>query len=431
MGRYEEAQAVGLDALAPGREARPHRAGLRRDHHAERAARRPGPRSALRAALVDAVAARPRTPARCTPSCAAASCSAAPTRTGPSSTRPSAGSAAPSTLGERRRRRRGRRTRFEARWQLAWVLQVARATGTSALALCDVRRPAAAADGSARCWTALRVTVEVARGDDVTAEPRGRCAASGRGRAGSPSTPAAAAIRMAGRRGDPAGGRGGVRRRGHRADRDLARVVQRPDPAGRRRARGARRRRGRDVGGRAGVVPRPGARGCTPTAARCSTATPTRRASGGPRAAPGCSGSTPSGCGCAGWRGSTPRRSTCCVGAWREDASRFEEFGDVHELARSRTVLAGILRAAGDPAGGPRAGRPGPGRRPYHPAWFRSLFVYAIAQVRMFRDLEAGFLHDADLLGLRHPDRRHGRPRHVRPGPHDPRLRRSTAGCGG
>ena len=40
------------------------------------------------------------------------------------------------------------------------------------------------------------------------------------------------------------------------------------------------------------------------------------------------------------------------------------DFGDVHELARSRTALAGILRATGDPAGGPRAGRPGPGRRP-------------------------------------------------------------------
>ena len=38
------------------------------------------------------------------------------------------------------------------------------------------------------------------------------------------------------------------------------------------------------------------------------------------------------------------------MGAWREDAARFEELGDVLELARSRTVLAGILRAGGDPA---------------------------------------------------------------------------------
>jgi DNA-binding NarL/FixJ family response regulator len=36
------------------------------------------------------------------------------------------------------------------------------------------------------------------------------------------------------------------------------------------------------------------------------------------------------------------------VETWREDARLFEEFGDVHELARSRTVLAGILRASGD-----------------------------------------------------------------------------------
>ena len=48
--------------------------------------------------------------------------------------------------------------------------------------------------------------------------------------------------------------------------------------------------------------------------------------------------------------GSDPPALDELVGAWREDASRFEEFGDVHELARSRTVLAGILRAGGDPA---------------------------------------------------------------------------------
>ena len=35
-----------------------------------------------------------------------------------------------------------------------------------------------------------------------------------------------------------------------------------------------------------------------------------------------------------------------------------------------------------------------------HPAWFRSLFVYAIVQVRMFRDLDAGFLHDAIFWGF-------------------------------
>jgi DNA-binding CsgD family transcriptional regulator/tetratricopeptide (TPR) repeat protein len=36
------------------------------------------------------------------------------------------------------------------------------------------------------------------------------------------------------------------------------------------------------------------------------------------------------------------------VGTWREDAQLFEDFGEVHELARSRTALAGILRASGD-----------------------------------------------------------------------------------
>ncbi len=39
------------------------------------------------------------------------------------------------------------------------------------------------------------------------------------------------------------------------------------------------------------------------------------------------------------------------VGSWRTDAALFEEFGDAHELARSRTVLAAILRASGDLAG--------------------------------------------------------------------------------
>ena len=39
------------------------------------------------------------------------------------------------------------------------------------------------------------------------------------------------------------------------------------------------------------------------------------------------------------------------VDTWREDAVLFEDFGDVHELAGSRAVLAGILRASGDQAG--------------------------------------------------------------------------------
>ncbi|WP_346386508.1 AAA family ATPase [Nocardioides sp.] len=38
------------------------------------------------------------------------------------------------------------------------------------------------------------------------------------------------------------------------------------------------------------------------------------------------------------------------VDTWRETVLLVEEFGDVYELARVRTALAGILRAAGDPA---------------------------------------------------------------------------------
>ena len=39
------------------------------------------------------------------------------------------------------------------------------------------------------------------------------------------------------------------------------------------------------------------------------------------------------------------------VEAWREAEQLFDDFGHVHELAAVRAVLAGILRATGDPAG--------------------------------------------------------------------------------
>jgi DNA-binding CsgD family transcriptional regulator len=39
------------------------------------------------------------------------------------------------------------------------------------------------------------------------------------------------------------------------------------------------------------------------------------------------------------------------VDTWRETVVLFEDFGNAHELARVRTVLAGILRATGDTAG--------------------------------------------------------------------------------
>ena len=39
------------------------------------------------------------------------------------------------------------------------------------------------------------------------------------------------------------------------------------------------------------------------------------------------------------------------VAAWRAAVSAYDEFGHVHEAARARTVLAVVLRAAGDAAG--------------------------------------------------------------------------------
>ena len=44
------------------------------------------------------------------------------------------------------------------------------------------------------------------------------------------------------------------------------------------------------------------------------------------------------------------------VGAWQETVILLEDFGDVHELARARTVLSGILRASGDLAGAREVG---------------------------------------------------------------------------
>ena len=64
------------------------------------------------------------------------------------------------------------------------------------------------------------------------------------------------------------------------------------------------------------------------------------------------------------------------------------------------------------------------------PAGFASLFSYAIVQVRMFRDLDAGIMHAAIFWGFVDPDRRHGRPGHVRARPRGPRAGPWTAGCG-
>ena len=235
---------------------------------------------------------------------------------------------------------------LEARWQLAWVLQV-RGRWDEALALCDVRHlPVPTVVGA--LLEALRVSIEVNRGVDVG----GDLAALRRHwpREGGIVIHAAdAAIRLAGLRGEPA-----------------AAVAAYDDAVT--------------------VLPRSGASGSAPgsgwppstlevLAAGAGEMSAAERASYlGRGARLHADGRTvldrytdPSGF----WgpegrawsqrleaqwlrlrwlEGSDPPALDELVGAWREDASRFEAFGDVHELARSRTVLAGILRAVGDPA---------------------------------------------------------------------------------
>ena len=65
------------------------------------------------------------------------------------------------------------------------------------------------------------------------------------------------------------------------------------------------------------------------------------------------------------------------VGVWRETIVVFEDFGHVHELARVRTALAGILRATGDLAGARELGDPA--REAAH----------ALGAVRLLEDLRA------------------------------------------
>ena len=64
-------------------------------------------------------------------------------------------------------------------------------------------------------------------------------------------------------------------------------------------------------------------------------------------------------------------------------------------------------------------------------ARFRSLFVYSIVQVRMFRDLRAGLLHAAIFWGFVILTVGTAEPGHVRARPGRARAGRSTAGCGG
>ena len=62
---------------------------------------------------------------------------------------------------------------------------------------------------------------------------------------------------------------------------------------------------------------------------------------------------------------------------------------------------------------------------------FDALVRYALVQVRMFREPDAGPAARGDLLGLRGPHHRDGRPRDLRPRACRHRRGRSTAGSGG
>ncbi len=54
--------------------------------------------------------------------------------------------------------------------------------------------------------------------------------------------------------------------------------------------------------------------------------------------------------------GTEPPEQEALVDAWRDTVTAFEEFGDVHEVARAQVVLTGVLRATGDTAGAREVG---------------------------------------------------------------------------
>ena len=62
--------------------------------------------------------------------------------------------------------------------------------------------------------------------------------------------------------------------------------------------------------------------------------------------------------------GSTPPPADVLVDIWRETVVMFEDYGDVHEIARAQAVLAGILRATGDTAGAREVGDRAAGHAP-------------------------------------------------------------------
>ena len=236
---------------------------------------------------------------------------------------------------------------FEARWQLAWVLMV-RGDWDGALALSDVRDQAPPPVARAML-EALRLTLEFARGADVSAE----LAALRRfwTREGGIAIHAAAvAMRQAARRGEPAGVLAGYDDAVH----VLTRIWHEWFSARIRLAAVA-------IGGLAA---------CAPALSAAERATYLAHAE-----RLHAEGHTvlerytdPSGFWGPEGRAWVKRLDAellrlrwlvgtdtppldVLVDTWREDIVLFEDFGDVYELARSRTVLAGILRASGDLAG--------------------------------------------------------------------------------
>ena len=340
MGRFEEAQAAGLEALALAEQldlselasdAITTLSGLRGPGPRRRCAR-PWSRRSRRAAA---------SRERCRPSCAGGSCWAAPTRTGRSSTRPSAGSAAcieraadgrPPVGAVRASRRAG--SWPGCCWSAGEWDERARARPTSPAS----RRRRS----SGRCSTALRLHVETAR------RRRGRpssprCAGSGRSRAAGrdprrglemvpgrsrAATPAAAVasydegVAVLGaiwHEWFSARIRLGRRRRSARSPGDAATC---PPPSGRRTSTGCERLH---ADGHTVLDRYTDPSGYWGPEGRAWVAAARRRDAAGPLAG----------------RGRRRRRST----SWSRPGARprccFEDFGDVHELARSRAVLAG------------------------------------------------------------------------------------------
>ena len=351
-----------MEALALAERLDLERARVRGDHHPQRAEEGRAQGGPARAPWSTRSPA-PRRPAPSTPSCAAGSCSAGRSRTGPSSTRPRAGSAARST---------GRVAAgvpwapyaFECPLAADLDPAGARRAGTRCCELTDVA-PGSPPPIPRALLDALRMTVEQARGADVGGRGAASCA-------GFWAREGAVAIHAARAR----DGAGRAARRPRRRDRrctttrcrarpDLARVVQRPDPARRRR-----RRRGRP--GDAVARRRPSGRRTSPAVERISAdghivldrySDPSGH--WGPEGRAWVKRLDAETLRVRWLAGVDAPPRTCWSTPGARPSALFEDFGNVHELARSRTALAGILRATGDLAGAREQRRPGPrGRAP-------------------------------------------------------------------